>query len=426
MQLLGHVVTSRVPLSAEHLSRDLAIPDLSDPADGPHAIQLIANIAVSALEAAWNTAAARCEVRWCRGPRIVPIADNYDRLGYDPADVTRAVRYTRYVDEERMLRSHSTAIVPPALRNLAADRHQPADVLLACPGISYRRDAIDWQHTGTPHQLDVWRVSKRELADPDLDEMIAVLLDALVPGLPYRCDPRMHPYTTRGRQVDVRCDGVWVEVAECGLAHPYVLSGAGLRGCTGLALGMGLDRLLMLRKQIPDIRLLRSADPRIASQLLDLLPYRPVSSQPAIRRDLSIAVHSDEDDETLGDQVREALGPDADAVEDVTILSSTPCTDLPSPALARLGAQPEQRNLLVRVVLRRLDRTLTDAEANDLRDRIYARLHRGTAWQWASATVAWPPGRATAKGRVPASHEDWSPGRLQARPGKGRCHDLEY
>jgi phenylalanyl-tRNA synthetase alpha chain len=95
-------------------------------------------------------------------------------------------------------------------------------------------------------------------------------------------------------------------------------------------------------------------------------------------------VSTDEDDETLGDQVREALGRDADAVEDVRILSSTPCADLPPAALERLGARPDQRNLLVRVVLRRLDRTLTDAQANDLRDRIYAQLHRGTAWQWTS------------------------------------------
>jgi len=72
-------------------------------------------------------------------------------------------------------------------------------------------------------------------------------------------------------------------------------------------------------------------------------------------------------------------------VEDVTILSSTPCTELPAAALARLGARPEQRNVLVRVVLRRLDRTLTDAEANDLRDRIYVRLHQGTAWQLAGS-----------------------------------------
>jgi phenylalanyl-tRNA synthetase alpha chain len=383
MQSLRHVTSTRVPLGAEQLSRDLAIPDLSDPADGPHAIQLVADLAVSALESAWNAEGSSCEVRWCRGPRIVPIADNYDRLGYDPADVTRAVRYTRYVDEKRMLRSHSSAIVPPALRRLAADLHAPADVLLACTGIAYRRDAIDWQHTGTPQQLDLWRISKRELAEPDLDEMITVLLDALVPGLPRRQEPRVHPYTQAGRQVDVRHDDIWVEIAECGLAHPKVLAGAGLRGHTGLALGMGLDRLLMLRKQVPDIRLLRSADPRIASQMLDLLPYRPVSSQPAISRDLSIAIDTDEDDETLGDQVREALGPDADAVQDVTILSSTPCADLPSAALARLGARPEQRNLLVRVVLSRLDRTLTDAQANDLRDRIYGRLHRGTARQWA-------------------------------------------
>jgi phenylalanyl-tRNA synthetase alpha chain len=383
MQPQRHLCPARAHLTAEQLSHALAIADLSDPADGPHAIQLIADLAVSALCAGWNRDGASCQLRWCRGPRIVSIADNYDRLGYDPADVTRAVRYTRYVDDDRMLRSHSTATVPSVLRSLAAERCPPADMLLACPGISYRRDAIDWQHAATPHQLDLWRISRRELSERDLAEMITVLVAGLVPGLRSRQEPRAHPYTTGGRQVDVLQNDVWVEVAECGLAHPDVLAGAGLRGYTGLALGMGLDRMLMLRKQIPDIRLLRSADPRIAGQMLDLLPYRPVSAQPAIRRDLSIAVNSDEDDETLGDQVREALGSDADAVEDVAILSSTPCANLPAAARVRLGASPGQRNLLVRLVLRRLDRTLTDAEANDLRDRVYGRLHRGTARQWA-------------------------------------------
>src|SRR5215472_15656963 len=257
MKSLDPLALARAPLTTEQLRRDLAIPDLSDPADGPHAIQLIAELAVTELDAAWNRDGASCAVRWCRGPRIVPVADNYDGLGYDPADVTRAVRYTRYVDETRMLRSHSTAIVPAALRQLAADRPAVADVLLACPGISYRRDAIDWQHTGTPQQLDLWRISRRNLTAADLDEMIRALLAALVPDLPCREVPRVHPYTTGGRQVDVLHDGVWVEVAECGLAHPAVLAGAGLRGYTGLALGMGLDRMLMLRKGIPDIRLLR-------------------------------------------------------------------------------------------------------------------------------------------------------------------------
>src|SRR5215469_10243641 len=189
MHSLDRLSTTRAPLSLAQLTRDLAIPDLSDPADGPHAIQLIADLAVSALDAAWNSEVANCALRWCRGPRVVPIADNYDRLGYDPAAVTRAIRYTRYVDDARMLRSHSTAIVPSALRRLAADRPPPADVLLACPGISYRRDAIDWQHTGTPQQLDLWRISRRELAASDLDEMIAALLDELLPDLPSRQVP---------------------------------------------------------------------------------------------------------------------------------------------------------------------------------------------------------------------------------------------
>ena len=43
-------------------------------------------------------------------------------------------------------------------------------------------------------------------------------------------------------------------------------------------------------ERIDDIRVLRSTDPRIAAQMLDLAPYRPVSSQPAIERDLSIAI----------------------------------------------------------------------------------------------------------------------------------------
>jgi len=66
-------------------------------------------------------------------------------------------------------------------------------------------------------------------------------------GAPCRHAPRSrsHPYTRHGRQVDVCQDDRWVEVWECGLAHPRVLAAAGLPGRGGLALGIGLDRLLM-------------------------------------------------------------------------------------------------------------------------------------------------------------------------------------
>ena len=131
--------------------------------------------------------------------------------------------------------------------------------------------------------LDLWRVSRRPLGNDDMDEMTRLLIDALLPGAVYRAEPRVHPYTLDGRQIDVHAGGEWVEVWECGLAHPEVLARAGLAGWQGLALGLGLDRFVMLRKGIPDIRLLRSTDRRVVNQMLDLAPYRPVSTMPRCR-----------------------------------------------------------------------------------------------------------------------------------------------
>ena len=112
----------RAYLSPAQLARDLAIRDLTDPADGPHAIQQLVDLAVAALAAVWSL-----QSRWCRGSRIVSVADNYDTLGYEASDVTRAARYTRYLDDMRMLRSHSTAMVPPALRQLCTGVPASAD-----------------------------------------------------------------------------------------------------------------------------------------------------------------------------------------------------------------------------------------------------------------------------------------------------------
>lgn len=368
-------------LDPASLARDLSIPDLSTVAG--HAMAQLVDAAVAALAAVWGA-----EARVVRSHPVVSLDDNYDRLGFPAGAVTRDARYSRYVSETCLLRTHTSAMIPPALRRLAAEGDaRPGDVLLACPGIVYRRDAIDRLHTGTPHQLDLWRVTDRPMTTDDLRHMIAVVVEAVLPGRRWRTVDAVHPYTEAGLQVDVETDdGEWVEIGECGLAGPVVLAGAGLPvpPTDGLAMGLGLDRLVMLRKGIADIRVLRSADPRVATQLLDLEPYRPVSSHPSIRRDLSVAVAGDAGEELLGDRVRDALGPMADGVESVEVLSETPGDDLPPAAVERLGLQPGQRNVLLRIVLRHVDRTLTDAEANELRDRIYAAIHEGTVHQWAA------------------------------------------
>jgi phenylalanyl-tRNA synthetase alpha chain len=373
-------------LSAYGLQRALDKRDLTDPDQGRHAMQLILADLRQALTDAWS-----CPSRIVHGDRIVSLHDNYDHLGYPSDAVTRDTRYTRYVDPTHMLRSHSSAMVPGALRRLAGEAatgQAPPDVLLVCPGICYRRDSIDWQHTGEPHQLDLWRIRRGRLDIDDLMDMIGGVVDAVLPGRRWRAEPAVHPYTTDGRQIDVRWDGQWIEIGECGLAAPTVLGRAGLDAppWTGLAMGLGLDRLVMLRKGVPDIRLLRSSDPRVAEQMLDLAPYRPVSRLPAVRRDLSIVVGpaTPIDEELIGDRVRDALGLDADVAESVTMVSEATYDALPLGARDRLGIVPGQRNVLIRLVLRPLDRTLTDAEANRLRDRVYAALHEGSVAEWAS------------------------------------------
>lgn len=365
-------------LSPEALEHALALRDLTDPSQGPHAIQRLVDASVRALTGAWS-----CPVVGERANPIVTVADNYDRLLYPPGGAARDARYTRYVTRDTLLRTQTSTMIPPLLRRLASS--PPDDVLLACAGLVWRRDRIDRLHVGEPHQLDLWRIRRGPaLAGAELDEMIRLVIAAVAPGRAIRLEPTVHPYTAGGLEVHVEADGEWVEVAECGVAHPLLLREAGLPAdASGLAMGLGLDRLLMLAKGIEDIRLIRSEDPRVASQMLDLSPYRPVSRHPAVRRDLSVAVGEWSVAEELGDRVREALGARAGDVESVDVLSETWAAALPAAARERLGMRRDQKNVLVRITLRAVGRTLTDDEANRLRDEVYAALHEGTRAEWA-------------------------------------------
>ena len=168
-------------MTPEQLDRALTLRDLTDPAAGRHAIQLVVDAVERALAAAWGI-----PVRRDPGPRVVTVTDNYDRLRYDAAAVTRDRRYSRYVDDRHMLRSHTTARIPALLDGLGGGPDDDEDVLLSVPGVCYRRDAIDRRHVGEPHQLDLWRVRPggAPLTADDLTGMIRLVVDAVLPGRP--------------------------------------------------------------------------------------------------------------------------------------------------------------------------------------------------------------------------------------------------
>jgi phenylalanyl-tRNA synthetase alpha chain len=362
-------------LNADQLHRALALRDLSDPASGPHALQVLLDHVLASLTSRWD-----CTLQIVRTPPLVSVRDNYDRLGYARQDVTREARYSRYASPTTMLRSHTSADIPATLEAYHQTDGSEVDELIAIPGLVYRRDVVDRTHVGEPHQVDLWRLrSKPDTTENDLGEMIATLVEAVLPGANWRTTPAEHPYTHHGRQIDVLYRGEWLELAECGLIHRDVLRRSGLDpdNWSGLALGMGLERALMLRKNIPDIRYLRSTEPRIREQMSDLRPWREVSLLPPISRDMSVVVDAQLADELLGDHVRAALVNRVEDIESIEVLARTGWDELPGTARDRLGIEPHQTNALVRLTLRPLDRTLTDAEANDLRNQVYLAIHDG-------------------------------------------------
>src|SRR5688572_12658692 len=164
---------SHESLSLEALKRALSLRDLTDPRQGPHAMQAILREIEDALRREWS-----CAVNTIRACPLVWARDNYDELGYPPEGAARDARYTRYVSEEVVLRTQTSAMIPPALRTLAGI---DADVLLMCPGLVYRRDAIDRLHVGEPHQVDLWRIGLGSRAD--LQRMIALVVEAALPGV---------------------------------------------------------------------------------------------------------------------------------------------------------------------------------------------------------------------------------------------------
>ncbi len=365
-------------LTHQDLERALHLRDLTNPLQGSHAMQLIVTAIHTALANRWG-----CQRYLHRTSPVVSVEDNYNRLGYPADGAARDARYTRYVTAHYLLRSHTSAMILGLLRAIALD--PPNDLLLICPGLVYRRDTIDRLHTGEPHQLDLWRIQRARLTSDDLNDMVQAVIEAALPGHYYRLVSSSHPYTIDGKQIDVKVDEDWVEIGECGVAAPKILAQSGLEPTqtTGLAMGLGLDRILMIRKSINDIRLLRSEDPRVAEQMLDLSPYVSVSNQPQICRDLSIAVDQTLSAEELGDRIREAMHNQLDQLESADILHEVPYEELSTVAHQRMGMHPGQKNVLLRLVIRDPVRTLTNTEANEIRDLVYRVIHQGSRMELA-------------------------------------------
>jgi len=356
----------------EVIKKSLELRDLSDPAQGKHAINLMVDLIYQKLEEIPNC--SKPEIR--RSNPVTTVADNFDRLYFPSYNLSRSKTYTRYLDEKTLLRTHTTAQIPKILEELSLS--QPDDFLVMCPGICFRRDVIDRKHVGEPHQMDIWRIKKGvpRITREALLVFVQSVVEIIKPGAKFRANEVEHPYTDRGLEIEILINEEWLEIMECGEIKDCLLSDSGLNSeeYSGLAMGLGLDRLVMIIKKIDDIRLLRASNPKIKAQMEDLSVYRPVSKFPPIKRDISISVDENQTEEDVCESARETLQNKIESLEELQIISTTAYSKLPPQAIERLKISPGQKNLLLRLTFRSHEKTLSQEEANEMRDSIYRAL----------------------------------------------------
>lgn len=366
------------PLSKGEINEYLAITDLTQ-SPKSHAIKMV----YEKVRDYMYSTHKESDVQICRKDPVVTVADNYDNLLFSADNIGRSSTYTHYIDETHILCTHTTAHIPGILRDLAK-RTDWQDVLILLPGLAYRRDVADKKHVAQVHMLEMWRIvknaSRKVITKDDLLDVVKGVANTAAPGWKLRIEESPHPYTKGGIEVNAMKDDRDIEILECGLIKDEILANAGLdpEKYSGWALGMGLDRLVMTLKDIPDVRYLRSSNPKIAKQMENLETYHEVSNQPAIKRDLSYIVPKEYVEEDISDDIRKAMGDKVDTLESVEILSQTAYGELPEKARQKLGCGPEQKNVLVQITLRHLERTLTGEEANQIYEQTYGKINKGT------------------------------------------------
>src|SRR3546814_384634 len=200
-------------LSDAALQQALSVTDLTETHTAVHAVRLMVDEIVEGLiRSGWPRA------RIQTGPRIVSAEENYGLLGYDPAEITLGSEHTRWVSEDSLLRTQTTSQIPAALQRAAQERKTGEMILLAAPGITFRRDSRDRWHCAEPHQMDIWVLGDPELSDREhLLCLVGDILGAAVPDKPWVYNDSPHHYTEGGIEVNVLKDGANVEVLECGL-----------------------------------------------------------------------------------------------------------------------------------------------------------------------------------------------------------------
>jgi phenylalanyl-tRNA synthetase alpha chain len=212
------------------------------------------------------------------GPEIDTVFYNFDALNHDPAHPARSRSDTFYVDDDTVLRTHTSPM------QIRAMEKWPPPLAIIVPGRVYRRDS-DATHSPQFTQIEGLCVDE-DITLADLKGVLLAFARAIF-GLDreIRLRPHFFPFTEPSVEVDVSCfncarDGSpcrlckgsgWIEILGSGMVDPNVFgfvreNGYDPEKVQGFAFGMGVERIAMLKHGIPDLRMFYDNDLRLLEQ----------------------------------------------------------------------------------------------------------------------------------------------------------------
>jgi phenylalanyl-tRNA synthetase alpha chain len=203
------------------------------------------------------------------GPEVESSWLNFDALNFGKDHPARTMQDTFYLGDSEtsgmVLRTHTSPVQVRAL----LERELP--VFVVCPGRTFRTDALDATHTPVFHQVEGLAVDKgitMAHLKGTLDAFARAMFGA---ESRTRLRPSFFPFTEPSAEVDVwfpekKGGAGWVEWGGCGMVQPNVLRASGVDPdvYSGFAFGMGLERTLMFRNGIPDMRDMVEGDARFS------------------------------------------------------------------------------------------------------------------------------------------------------------------
>ena len=214
------------------------------------------------------------------GPEVETEWFNFDALNIAPDHPARTMQDTFFVGNEDsglVLRTHTS---PVQIRTMLT---QEPPIYVICPGRVFRTDELDATHSPVFHQVEALVIDKGiTMADlkGTLDHFASTMFGE---GIVTRLRPSYFPFTEPSAEVDLQCFACrgasvdnpeapcrtcrsegWIEWGGCGMVNPKVLTACGIdpEQYSGFAFGMGLERTLMFRHGITDMRDMVEGDVR--------------------------------------------------------------------------------------------------------------------------------------------------------------------